>query len=145
MTDREERTADHANATILVVEDSDAIRRVVCAMLNQNGYTCLEASDGAEALNVLRSRDKIELVLTDVVMPRMGGDELANHMIREYPSMPIVFMSGYSDNPLVHAIERTPIFLSKPFTSTALTTSVRQALERPWPGLSRWCDGQEPQ
>jgi two-component system, cell cycle sensor histidine kinase and response regulator CckA len=144
MTDRQECTANHVGGTILVVEDSEAIRRVVCAMLAQNGYTCLEASDGAEALNRLHTGEEIQLVLTDVVMPRMGGDELAGHVAREFPSVPILFMSGYSDNPLVQAIAQSPIFLSKPFTSTALTTTVRRALEQPWPGLSKWCAGLSP-
>jgi two-component system, cell cycle sensor histidine kinase and response regulator CckA len=135
MTEQGDRMYEYSNRTILVVEDSDAIRHVVCAMLAQNGYTCLEASDGDEALTVLRAEDEVHLVLTDVVMPKMGGAELAGHMARDYPSIPIVFMSGYSDNPLVRAIETTPMFLPKPFTSSALTTRVRLALERPWQGL----------
>jgi two-component system, cell cycle sensor histidine kinase and response regulator CckA len=132
---------DYANETILVVEDSDPIRRVVCAMLSQNGYTCLEAANGSEALTLLRTAERIQLVLTDVVMPKMDGAELANHMAREYPSVPILFMSGYTDNPLVRAIERSPIFLPKPFTATALTTTVRWALEEPWQGLAGWRRG----
>ena len=135
---------NYANETILVVEDSDPIRRVVCAMLSQNGYNCLEASDGSEALNLLRAEDTIQLVLTDVVMPKMDGAELAGHMAREYPAIPILFMSGYSDNPLVRAIERSPIFLPKPFTVTALTSTVRRALEEPWHGLAEWRRGSGP-
>lgn len=141
MTDSGGCTSDYANETILVVEDSDAIRRVVCAMLSQTGYTCLEASDGSEALHMLRTGDRIQLVLTDVVMPKMDGAELATHMAREYPYIPILFMSGYSDNPLVQAVERSPLFLAKPFTATALTTTVRRALEQPWGGLPEWRRG----
>jgi two-component system cell cycle sensor histidine kinase/response regulator CckA len=129
---------DHPNATILVVEDSEAIRRVVCAMLSHCGYSCLEASDGVEALAMVRSGGEIHLVLTDVVMPRMGGAELAGYLASEYPSLPVLFMSGYSDNPLVRAIEQTPIFLPKPFTAAALTGAVRRALEEPWLGLPEW-------
>ncbi|HTX34574.1 MAG TPA: response regulator [Bryobacteraceae bacterium] len=132
---------NHAGASILVVDDSDAIRKVVCAMLTQNGYTCLEACNGAEALSFLRTGAKIHLVLTDVAMPRMGGAELAAYLVREYPSLPILFMSGYTDNPMVRAIEQTPIFLPKPFTASALTTTVRRALEQPWSGLPGWCFG----
>jgi two-component system, cell cycle sensor histidine kinase and response regulator CckA len=138
MTDRNVGAKEHSGATILVVEDSDAIRRVVCAMLSQNGYTCLEASDGTEALSVLRSAERVELVLTDIVMPKMSGAELAGHLTHDYPALPIVFMSGYTDNPFVRAIEQTPLFLAKPFTSSALTSSVRQALEMPWAGLPPW-------
>jgi two-component system, cell cycle sensor histidine kinase and response regulator CckA len=131
----------HASTTILVVDDSDAIRKIVCAMLCQNGYACLEAANGADALSFLRRGVKIQLVLTDVAMPKMDGAELAGYLAREYPSVPVLFMSGYTDNPLVRAIERTPIFLPKPFTSTLLTSSVRQALERPWTGLPVSCFG----
>ncbi len=128
----------HGDATILVVEDSDAIRRVVCAMLTQHGYRCFEAANGAEALNILRAGQEIQLILTDIVMPEMGGADLAAYLDREFPSIPILFMSGYSENPLVRAIERTAIFLPKPFTAAALTTSVRRALDEPWPGLTAW-------
>jgi two-component system cell cycle sensor histidine kinase/response regulator CckA len=134
----------HSGATILVVEDSEAIRRVVCAMLSQHGYRCLEAANGAEALDTLRAGQEIQLILTDIVMPEMGGAELAVHLDRDYPSIPILFMSGYSENPLVRAIERTAIFLPKPFTATALTTSVRRALDEPWPGLTAWYLGLSP-
>src|ERR1044071_3716470 len=66
--------------TILVVDDADTVRRMICAMLSQSGYECLEAADGAEALGIVESRDGVDLVLTDVVMPRMGGGELARHL-----------------------------------------------------------------
>jgi CheY-like chemotaxis protein len=141
MADPDDCKNHHANGTILVVEDAEAIRQVVCAMLSQNGYTCLEASNGAEALSLLRSGEEIQLVLTDVVMPKMGGAELAGYLTREYPSIPILFMSGYSGNSLVRAIEQTSFFLPKPFTAAALTTSVRRALEQPWPGLPEWRPG----
>ena len=138
MTDPYDGENDDASETILVAEDSEAIRRVVCAMLSHCGYTCLEASDGLEALAMVRSGGEIHLVLTDVVMPRMGGADLAGHLAREYPSLPVLFMSGYSDNPLVRAIEQTPIFLPKPFTAAALTGAVRRALTQPWLGLPDW-------
>ena len=141
MTGPDNCTAGYANGTILVVEDSDPIRHVVCAMLSQTGYTCLEASDGSEALHKLRGGDPIQLVLTDVVMPKMDGAELATHIAREYPWLPILFMSGYTDNPLVQAIERSPMFLAKPFTVSTLTTTVRRALEEPWEGLPEWRRG----
>ena len=121
--------------TVLVVEDSEPIRRVVCFMLRQNGYNCLEAANGAQALGVMRAEGDIKLVLTDVVMPEMGGAELARCVAREYPDVRVLFMSGYTDDPLVRTIERTPIFLAKPFTAAALTSSVKRALEHPWKGL----------
>src|SRR5215831_10211106 len=66
-----------ADRTILVVEDGEAVRKMICAMLSQHGYHCLEAADGHEALVVLNGIRKINLVLTDLMMPGMGGAELA--------------------------------------------------------------------
>lgn len=123
--------------TILVVEDADGIRNMVCAMLAQQGYQCLEASDGADALRMLdQTTEPVDLVLTDVIMPKMTGAELSRHLVRLRPELRVVFMSGYSDDPAVREFERMPpIFLAKPFTSTALFEKVRQALDQPWCGL----------
>ena len=125
------------NETILVVEDGESIRKMVCAMLIQSGYHCLGVADGAEALRLVENAPhSIDLVLTDVVMPKMGGLELAHRLARVRPDLRIIFMSGYSDDVLVRAIERAPAnFLPKPFTASALTVKVRQALDRPWHGL----------
>jgi two-component system, cell cycle sensor histidine kinase and response regulator CckA len=123
--------------TILVVEDAEAIRRMVCAMLGQQGYRCLEASDGVDALRLLdETPAPVHLVLTDVIMPKMTGAELGRHLVRLRPDLPIVFMSGYCDDPVVRTFERIPLlFLSKPFTANKLLEKVRQALDRPWTGL----------
>ena len=121
--------------TILVVEDAEAIRKLICAMLSHDGYRCLEASDGSEALNVVK-QEEIHLVLTDVVMPLMGGPELARHLAVIRPEMRILFMSGYTEDPLVHHVEKlSKIFLAKPFTAAALSSKVRQSLSQPWGGL----------
>jgi two-component system cell cycle sensor histidine kinase/response regulator CckA len=123
--------------TILVVEDAEAIRRMVCAMLGQQGYRCLEASDGVDALRLLdETPAPVHLVLTDVIMPKMTGAELGQRLVRLRPDLPIVFMSGYCDDPVVRHFERIPpLFLSKPFTANTLLEKVRQALDRPWTGL----------
>jgi CheY-like chemotaxis protein len=122
--------------TILVVDDAAAIRKMVCAMLTQTGYNCLEASDGAEALRLLDAADDVHLVLTDMVMPNMDGAELAKHLSRIRPTVRILFMSGYTEDPVVRSLDRTSfLFLSKPFTATTLMEKVRQALDRPWQGL----------
>ena len=125
------------NEIILVVEDADTIRKMVCAMLTQSGYRCLDACDGEEALRVFeRAPDDIDLVLTDVMMPKMTGPELARRLAGIRPGLRILFMSGYSDDPIVSIIEHSPsIFLAKPFTSAALMDKVRQALDRPWTGI----------
>ena len=129
-----------SDATILVVEDGESVRKMICAMLTQNGYQCLEASDGNEALGLLRGIGSVNLVLTDLMMPGMNGTELARHLSRDYPEIRIMFMSGYSEDPVIHSTEGARgLFLAKPFTASALTERVRQALNRPWSGLPDLC------
>jgi len=117
--------------TILVVEDAEPIRRMVISMLLQSGYHCLEAPDGSEALEVLDTHEEpVHLVLTDLLMPNMSGTELAEHLARLRPGLPIVFMSGYTEDPMVVSIGRNRNnFLAKPFTAGALLEKVRQALQ----------------
>lgn len=132
------RDEDWRNSTILVVEDTPAVRKMVCAMLSQTGYNCLEAGDGVEALRLLEEAQDVRLVLSDVIMPNMDGPELARQLSRIRPELPILFMSGYVEDSVVRSIGRTSsLFLSKPFTSTALMEKVRQALDRPWLGVAK--------
>jgi CheY-like chemotaxis protein len=131
---------ESADETILVVEDGEAVRKMICAMLSQNGYQCLEAADGHEALVVLEGIGSVNLVLTDLMMPGMSGTELAKQISKDYPQIRIIFMSGYTDDLLI----RTPdggsgLFLAKPFTASVLAESVRRALDRPWKGLPDLC------
>lgn len=123
--------------TILVVEDAEPIRKMVCSMLSFSGYNCLEAADGREALGVvLEDPESLDLIVTDILMPEMGGAELARKVAVVRPDLPIVFMSGYSDDPVVRTLERSPaLFLPKPFTAAALSEKVRAALDLPWDGL----------
>jgi len=106
-------------------------------MLVQQGYQCLEAEDGVEALRMLdETAAPVHLVLTDVIMPKMTGAELGRHLVRLRPDLPIVFMSGYCDDPMVRHFERMPLmFLAKPFTAATLLEKVRQALAQPWNGF----------
>ncbi|MBZ5617294.1 MAG: response regulator [Acidobacteriia bacterium] len=128
--------AEWPGTTVLVVEDTDAIRRMVCAMLTQNGYNCLEASDGAEALRLLEAVEDVHLVLTDLIMPNMDGAELARHLSDSRPELRIIFMSGYAEDVGAHLLDRTTcFFLSKPFTPMALMKEVRAALDQPWQGI----------
>lgn len=122
--------------TILVVEDAEPIRKMVSTMLSREGYRCLEAGDGTEALRIVERPSEIHLVLTDITMPHMGGAELARQLSMRRPEVRIIFMSGYTEDPLVRRMEHAPaIFLPKPFTATALTHKVREVLGRPWGGL----------
>jgi two-component system cell cycle sensor histidine kinase/response regulator CckA len=123
--------------TILVVEDVESIRKMVCVMLAQVGYRCVEANDGEEAYRIVHGAPQaLDLVLTDVMMPKMGGPELARRVAQLRPDLRVLFMSGYSDDAVVRSIERSAsLFLVKPFTASALLEKVRLALERPWMGL----------
>ncbi len=123
-------TPDDSTETILVVDDAEEIRKMVCAMLLQSGYRALEASDGSEALRTLeQDGEQVNLVVTDLVMPEMNGRELAQRISEIRPGLPIIFMSGYSDQPITHGVSaKDSLFLAKPFTPTKLMEQVRQAL-----------------
>jgi len=123
--------------TILVVEDGDAIRNLVCLMLVQNGYRVLEARDGHHALRVCETHaQQIQLVLTDLVMPNMKGADLAARLGRARPDLRILLMSGYADEPVAQRLGRDSVaFLAKPFTSVELVDKIRQVLDAPWNGL----------
>lgn len=124
---------------VLVVEDAEPIRKLVCNTLSTHGYECLEAEDGAEALQMITGgTSDVDLVLTDMVMPRMGGSELSRHLSNLRPDIRIIFMSGYTEDPVVRDIEQNDsLFLAKPFTSSVLTEKVRAALDNPWCGLPK--------
>lgn len=117
--------------TILVVEDGDAVRNLVCLMLVENGYRVLEARDGHHALRVCEKHpEPIQLVLTDQVMPNMKGVELAERLRRVRPGVRILLMSGYAEAPVVERRGCSPVaFLPKPFTSVELVEKIRWVLE----------------
>ncbi|MFN7992986.1 MAG: response regulator [Bryobacteraceae bacterium] len=123
--------------TILVVEDGDAVRNLVCRMLVQNGFHVLEARDGQAALEICESEAaSLHLVLTDLVMPHMSGGELACRLAHMRPDLRILFMSGYPQEPLVQRLGRDrAIFIQKPFTSVTLVEAIRRTLDAPWDGL----------
>jgi len=105
-------------------------------MLEQIGYRAVEAGDGAEALRILESNEQVQLVLTDMIMPEMSGTELARRLAEVRPDLRVLFMSGYTDDPVVRKVGLEPsIFLSKPFTATDLARKIRQALDMPWAGV----------
>jgi CheY-like chemotaxis protein len=123
--------------TILVVEDADEIRKLVCGMLDLQGYNCLAAADGVDALRLIEDgAERVDLLLTDMVMPKMMGSELARHVAQRRPDIRILLMSGFCDDPVVRSLERVPaIFIAKPFTAAALCTKIRQSLDQPWRGF----------
>src|SRR5262249_40317724 len=117
--------------TVLLVEDEDGVRALTRHTLQGCGYTVLEARDGAEAVRVAGQRQgRIALLLTDVVLPRMSGREVAEHLGSVQPGLKVLFLSGYTDDAVVrHGIlEAEVAFLQKPFTPASLAAKVRAVL-----------------
>jgi CheY-like chemotaxis protein len=118
---------------ILVCEDEERVRRVACQGLRAGGYTVLEAVNGKHALDVAADYDgKIDLLLSDVVMPEMNGKDLAEAMAGSYPEMRVLFVSGYTDDVLDGGVSRSEgkDFLQKPFSPTVLLKRVRGLLDK---------------
>lgn len=116
---------------ILVVEDEDEVRKVICLTLEMQGYRVLAAARPDEALALAKSSDlPIDLLLTDVVMPQCSGVELANLLSRDQPGLRILYICGYSEEAiLAHGLSIHEIaFLAKPFSSAALGRKVRHTL-----------------
>jgi PAS domain S-box-containing protein len=117
--------------TVLVVEDERAVRAVVCRALERAGYTVLEAPGPDDALALALSAGRIDVLVTDVVMPGMSGTALAARLVASRPGMRVVFISGYTEDATIRsgALPRGQTFLPKPFDGAAITASVRAALE----------------
>ena len=126
-------TPTRGTETVLLVEDEDAVRAVASRVLKEHGYAVREARNGREALTILERPDHgIELVLTDVVMPDMGGIELADRVSQVHPDVRIVYMSGYTEgDKLQPGLRNSPYpFLQKPFSPEILAVRIREALDR---------------
>jgi len=125
--------AEHmGDETILVVEDEEPVRRMTCRALERSGYRILEAGDGAEALALARRhQDSLDLVLTDLVMPEMGGVALVERLREERPGIRVLFMSGYAHHPdwEAAALPADAALLEKAFGPRELTRKVRQTLD----------------
>jgi len=132
-----EDDTDHlpqGNETVLLVEDDPSLRGLAARVLRYQGYNVLEATNGNEAMGLAREHKngKIHLLLTDVVMPKMGGKELVRRIKTLQPGIKVLFISGYSDHVVTyHGGPRlgTP-FLQKPFSPAALTKKVREVLDK---------------
>jgi two-component system cell cycle sensor histidine kinase/response regulator CckA len=118
--------------TVLVVEDQDLFREMIQNVMEQSGYRILVAQSGDEALRICAEQgNSIDLVLTDVVMPKMSGTMLAEQVVALYPRMKVLFMSGYADDAIVrHGILSPQTeFLQKPFTAHSLLHKVQAVLD----------------
>ena len=112
-----ERTSERADQTVvLVAEDEPTILALTTRMLSSQGYTVLPAASGVDALKLARKTDRIDVLLTDVIMPGMTGSELAATLTSERPGLPIVYMSGYSNQILSDGVlDAETLYLPKPF------------------------------
>ncbi|OLE57617.1 MAG: hypothetical protein AUG13_03120 [Chloroflexi bacterium 13_1_20CM_2_59_7] len=118
--------------TLLLVEDEAAVRQSAREFLTLNGYTVLEAKNGEDALYIARDYlGPIDLMITDVVMPHLGGAKLAGQLATERPNMKVLFVSGYAENTVLRhgAIDVTNSFLQKPFSLKALARKIREVLQ----------------
>ncbi len=122
----------HGQETILLVEDNEQVRILILKILERLGYKILVAQDGASALTILENHDgPVELLLTDVIMPKMNGRELFDRVSSSDPGIKVLFMSGYTDNVIArHGIDDEGLnFIQKPFAVQALASKVRNVLD----------------
>ncbi|MCG8549326.1 MAG: response regulator, partial [Desulfobacterales bacterium] len=118
--------------TILLVEDEPTALEMTQTMLERFGYTVFASSSPVEAMDIAKKNsDKINLLITDVVMPEMTGRDLSDTLTARYPKLKCLFMSGYTNNVIVHqgVLDDGVNFIQKPFSSRELATRVREALD----------------
>ncbi len=119
--------------TILLVEDEEMVRKLACTVLEKNGYRVLEAPNGEEALRIAQehSAKQIHLMITDVVMPGMSGRELADCLESVRPEMKVLYMSGYTDDAIIHhgVLDPGIAYIQKPFAPDVLALKVREVLD----------------
>jgi signal transduction histidine kinase len=130
---QEETEVAGGTETVLLVEDETVVRELAVTALRERGYQVIEAANGAEGLFLARQHQgKIDLILTDVVMPVMGGKEMADALRETHPETKVLFTSGYSDEVIGrHGVLRPGIeFLQKPYHSATLARRVREVLDR---------------
>ncbi len=138
-TDAPRDEAASGSETIMVVEDDDAVRRLVRDTLEKHGYRLLVAASGPEALSIAERFDRpIDLLITDVVMPQMSGRQLAERLKAVRPDTQILFISGYTESAIVQtgAQGDENSFLQKPFTPSTLSRTVRELLDKAHKAIS---------
>ena len=117
--------------TILLVEDEDMVRELICKILETHGYKVIEARSGAEALSICSgTTSKIDLLITDVVMPQISGRQLVEKLADSYPDLKVLYISGYNDDEILRQgiTDLSTNFIQKPFSSDALTQKVGEIL-----------------
>jgi two-component system, cell cycle sensor histidine kinase and response regulator CckA len=127
-----EKETPGGSETILVVEDELALRELTCLLLQEAGYTVLESTGIEDAIAKAKdSQRKVDLLLTDIVMPRLDGRELANQLVALRPNLKVLYMSGYTDDVIDHRglLKQTTVLVQKPFTKAKLLRKVRETLD----------------
>jgi CheY-like chemotaxis protein len=117
----------------LLVEDEDAVRELARRALEHYGYTVLVARNGSDALQVAKQHPgPLDLLVTDVIMPGVKGRELAQQLLAQRPHLKVLYVSGYTDNAILHHGVLAPgvNFLQKPFTPKTVARTVREVLDR---------------
>ncbi len=116
---------------MLVVEDVEELRELTTRLLERQGYKVLVASNADEALQVFDQHSSIDVILTDVVMPGASGPELTRQLVNRRPMLKVIYMSGYSEDAIVHhgVLKQGIAFLHKPFSSQTLGRKIREVLE----------------
>ncbi len=117
--------------TILLVEDEAAVRNLAARVLGNQGYRILQAINGIEALSLIKTQNshRIDLLITDMVMPKMGGKMLVDQLRKTHPRLKILFISGYTDQAIARHLEADTAFLQKPFSPYSLANKVREVLD----------------
>jgi DNA-binding response OmpR family regulator len=116
--------------TVLVVEDDETVRHLVVSMLKSSGYRVVAPATPHEALRICEEfSTPLDLLLTDVVLPDTDGVEVAEKAVISRPNLRVLFMSGYTEHPVLRGFDRSAPFIQKPFTKAALTAKVREVLQ----------------
>jgi two-component system cell cycle sensor histidine kinase/response regulator CckA len=126
------KKVSRGSETILLVEDDDMVRNLVRETLEREGYKILDAAGPKQARRLAEQfKSAIPLMITDVVMPKVNGRDLAEELTRHRPDMKVLYMSGYTDGAILNSglLRKEVAFLQKPFTPAALTEMVRAVLE----------------
>ncbi len=121
----------YGKETILIVEDDDDVRAFICETLEELNYVVLEAGDTPSALKVLDQAERIDLLLTDVILPGRNGRELASAALGKRPGLKVLFMTGYSHNAIIHQgrLDEGVQLIQKPLTQTSLAAKIRDVLD----------------
>jgi len=128
------RPIEKGSGTVLIVEDEEQVRNIACAVLKARGYNVFSAANGEEALAMVKKMSvPVDILVTDVIMPRMGGPELVGKLVPLQPSMRVLYISGYTEHAIVATNTAIPAgvqHLPKPFTPSLLAQKVGEMLNR---------------